>query len=317
MKIENFAIISDKDVFNNIPNKDLNNLVKQLLDKNNFKNFCEKITFKFKNSNIGLINSIRHACYKIDHVYYLDANLSDVKLSTDDNIYIQATYLLNRLKAIPIKQTKELNKYIDQNIGKLEFKNNRNKQYSDITTKHIIFNIKEPIIINDFRLYQLIYSKATLTIENIYLRIGYNKNNSSHSNVHAFAIVPSNNIENSASDKLTDFDVTISTNGTLNFFEFINNIIDLMITNFEKKYILLKDNDDKLLSILYENENFIFENLILEYGFQNKFSPIINITNDNIYIKNLSEENLNIIINNIIAELKIFKNLINLFNTTS
>ena len=314
MKIENFEIITDKEVFNNIPNKELNNVVKLFIEKNKFKNFCEKITFKLKNSNIGLINSIRHACYKIDSTYYLDADFSDVKLLTDDNIYIHAKYLLNRLRSVPINQTKDLDKYVDQKIGKLEFKNNRKEQYSDVTTQHLKFDIKEPIIANTFRLYQLIYSKAILSIENIHLRLGYNKDNCTHSNVHSFSIIPINTLENSSSTDFTDFDITISTNGISNFFDFINKIIDLIITNFEKKYILIKDNDDNILSILYENENLIFENLILEYGFKNKFSPIINIKNDNVYIKNLSEDNLKIIINNSIAELNEFKKLINLFN---
>jgi hypothetical protein len=117
MKIENFELISDKDIYNKIPNKELNNTVKQLIDKHNFKNFSEKITFSLIDSNIGLINSIRHACYKIDSTYYLDADFSDVKLITDDNIYIHAKYLLNRLRAVPIKQSKELDEYVDKKIG--------------------------------------------------------------------------------------------------------------------------------------------------------------------------------------------------------
>ena len=40
MKIENFELLSDKDIYNNIPNKELNTIVKQIIDKNNYKNFC-------------------------------------------------------------------------------------------------------------------------------------------------------------------------------------------------------------------------------------------------------------------------------------
>jgi hypothetical protein len=317
MKIENFNLISDKLIYQNIKNKDVNEFINNYISKNNLNNFNETITFRLTNSNISLINSIRHGCYKMDNVYYLDADFNNVKLITDDNIYIQKIYLLNRLRAIPIKQDKKLEAFIDTNIGKLVFETNRNAQYSDITTQHIKLNMpidKCPIIFNTFRLYQLIYSKSTLLIDNIYLRVGYNNQNSSFSNVHTFAINTdeSNTVSASSSTNYTDFDVTIETNGTINFFELINNIIDRIINKFDKKYIVISY--EKSYTLLYENENYIFENLILEYSYKKKLSPIISIKNENVYIKNLSENELNNVIKDIVNELNEFKKLINNFN---
>jgi hypothetical protein len=309
MKIENFKIISDKEIYDKITNKDIKNVINNM----DFKIFNEKITFKLKKSNIGLINSIRHACYKIDEVYYLDADFNDIKLVSDDNIYIHKTYLLNRLRAIPIKQDSKLENFIDKNIGKLYFETNRTKQYTNITTEHLKFNIKESIVFNKFRLYQLIYSKSNLIIDNILLRKGYNQNNCTYSTINTFAINTDDTNEPSTAVEYTDFDIMICTNGTIDFFEFINNIINKIITKFDKQYIILKDENNTLLSILYENENYILENLILEYSFKNNFSPIISVKENNLYIKHLSETNLKLVIKNIIADLNEFKNLINGF----
>ena len=308
MKIDNFKLVSDKDIYDKINN----NHIKNIINNNNFKIFNEQITFKLKDSNIGLINSIRHACYKLDEVYYLDTDFNDIKLISDDNIYIHKTYLLNRLKSIPIKQdSSKLEKFLNKNIGKLHFETNRSKQYSDITTEHLIFNIKDTIIFNKFRLYQLIYSKSTLLIDNIYLKKGYNQNNSTFSTVHTFSINTQDTNTSSTAIDYTDFDVSICTNGTINFFEYINNIINKIIAKFDKQYIVFKDENNKLLSLLYENENYILENLILEYSFKNNFSPIITIKNNNLYINNLSENDLNLVIKKIIEELNEFKTLIN------
>lgn len=314
MKIENFNIISDQDIYQNIPNKELNALVKAFITQNSFQNFNEKITFKLKDANIGFINSIRHACYKTDEVYYLDADFNDIKLITEDNIYIQKTYLLNRLKSIPIKQDPILKQYVDTNIGKLQFNNNRTSQYSNVTTEHLIFNIKDNIIINKFCLYQLIYSKATLLIDNIHLKVGRNQDNCMFSSVHTFSINTPDTNESSSNIEFSEFDIMIATNGTINFFVFINKIIDNIITKFEKKYVALKDDNDNLLSLLYENEDYIFENLILEYSYKNKFSPIISIKDNNLYIKNISENNLETVFKHILNEFNDFKTLINTFN---
>jgi hypothetical protein len=315
MKIENFNLVSDKDIYNKIPHKEINSIVQHFINNKKINIFNEKITFKLKNSNIGLINSIRHACYKIDEVYYLDADFNDIKLISEDNIYIQNKYILNRLKSIPIKQDDKLKQFVDKNIGSLVFETNRTEQYSDITTEHFKFNSKDiNIITNYFRLYQLIYSKSKLTINNIHLRIGYNHNDCTFSTIHTFSINTPDTDESSSSAEFHDFDVMICTNGTINFFIFINNIIDKIINRFNKQFITIKDDNDKLLSILFENENYIFENLLLEYSYLNNFSPIITIKDNNLYIKNLSEKNLLIVIKNIINDLNEFKTLINKFN---
>jgi hypothetical protein len=285
MIIENFNIISDKDLFKEF---------------NDFKLFNETIQFTLKNTYLSIINSLRHACYKNDFMFYMNADFNDIQLDTEDNIYIQKKYILNRLLSIPIKQNIDfLNKYDNKVIGKLIYKTNRNLQFNDVTTNDIIFNNKElqdNIIFNKFRLYQLIYSKSTLNINNIRLNIGYNKDNCTHSNIHTFCINHDN--------KLNLFNIKISTNGTINIIEFIINKIKLIIKMFEKKYIIIDS------AILFEDENYIFENLILEFGIKNNFSPICSIKNNNLIIKNIDEKQLDIIIKDIILHFNQFIKLL-------
>jgi hypothetical protein len=166
----------------------------------------EKIEFKYTSPNYSILNALRTTLYKEDYNYYLDCELPDIVLETEDNVYIQRDYIRHRLNSIPIKVYPEFEAEYEKAveakipIATLTQKKAFEAQHMDIFSKDIQLSrefstaVSHKKLFNNFRICQIPFSDTVFQIKDIVLKKGLGSVDARFSNVHSFSFKPTDSI---------------------------------------------------------------------------------------------------------------------------